>query len=167
MKLSQVSLLVLIVSATGIIASPAPNASDRRKLSVERNHVEEKVAGLTWMPDPTYECRPGSFCAGLRGRRGESKGDFCKIGSALPQKLSPEPTPEPETQVFAPRNDIQEAMHQNARDMSNVRGGAGNDNWCLEKGRNCGPAPTRCCKGLKCERTGEPDGFTWLECKPA
>ncbi|EEH05841.1 predicted protein [Histoplasma capsulatum G186AR] len=118
------------------------------------------------MGDDSYtnQLKRGSLKAPLRG---ESKGGFCKIGSALPQKLSPEPTPEPETQVLAPRNDIQEAMHQNARDMSNVRGGAGNDNWCLEKGRNCGPAPTRCCKGLKCERTGEPDGFTWLECKPA
>ncbi|OJD12476.1 hypothetical protein AJ78_06930 [Emergomyces pasteurianus Ep9510] len=71
--------------------------------------------------------------------------------------------PEPETQYTrAPSKRDQDTMpEQTGRplEMSGLGQDGPTDDWCISKGRNCGPAPARCCKGLKCETMGEPGGL--------
>ncbi|OAX81518.1 hypothetical protein ACJ72_04143 [Emergomyces africanus] len=96
----------------------------------------------------------------------------------MPQKSELEPMPVPESQTLWPDIDIQDIRASSKReampeqmspplDMPTIGEKGPTDDWCISNGRSCGAAPTRCCKGLKCESVGEPDGFTWMGCKPA
>ncbi|KKZ67112.1 hypothetical protein EMCG_07198 [[Emmonsia] crescens] len=73
-----------------------------------------------------------------------------------------------DTRAASKREAMPEQMGDGPFDQPTIGGGDGpTDNWCIARAMSCGAAPSRCCKGLKCETAGEPDGFTWMECKPA
>ncbi|KKZ67111.1 hypothetical protein EMCG_07197, partial [[Emmonsia] crescens] len=62
MKLPRISVLALIVSGTGVLALPAPDAQDRRKDLANGNCVKEMAACYVGIPDPPLNCCKGLFC---------------------------------------------------------------------------------------------------------